>query len=73
MAKANIEKINQWKAANITRINLEVRNDTGIMEAIQSAVSAGCAKSRQAYILNAVREALRRDGFAPEDKQAPGE
>lgn len=73
MAKANIEKINKWKAANITRINLEVRNDTGIMEAIQSAVSAGYAKSRQAYILKAVREALQRDGFAPEDKQAPGD
>ena len=73
MAKANIEKINQWKAANITRINLEIRNDTGMMEAIQSAVSAGCARSRQAYILNAVREALERDGFMPRQSEAPGE
>jgi len=73
MAKANIEKINQWKAAKITRINLEIRNDTGVMEAIQSAVSAGCAKSRQAYILNAVRAALERDGFTPQAKEAPGE
>ena len=73
MSKANIEKINQWKAAKITRINLEIRNDTGVMEAIQSAVSAGCARSRQSYILKAVREALERDGFTPQAKQAPGE
>lgn len=73
MARANIGKINEWKAANVSRINLEIRNDTGIMEALQSAVSAGFAKSRQSYILNAVRAALERDGIQLPNKEAPGE
>lgn len=63
MAKQNIQKINEWKAAKITRINLELRNDTGIVQALQSAVDTGRAKSRQAYIIEAVRSALERDGI----------
>lgn len=73
MGKANIGKINEWKAANVSRINLEIRNDTGIMEALQSAVSAGFAKSRQSYILNAVCAALERDGIPLPNRKAPGD
>lgn len=63
MGKQNIQKINEWKAAKVTRINLEFRNDTGIVQAIQSAVDTGKAKSRQAYIIEAVRGALEKDGI----------
>ena len=63
MAKQNIKKINEWKAAKITRINLEFRNDSGLIERIQEAVMMGKAKSRQAYIIEAVRAALERDGI----------
>ncbi|MCR4621717.1 MAG: hypothetical protein K5663_06505 [Clostridiales bacterium] len=63
MAKQNIQKINEWKAANVTRINLEFRNDTHIAERISKAVEMGKAKSRQAYILDAIKKALDADGI----------
>ena len=74
MAKQNIQKINEWKAAKVTRINLEFRNDSGLIERIQEAVTMGKAKSRQAYIIEAVRAALERDGIPEvEQETAPGE
>ena len=63
MAKQDVKKINAWKAANITRLNIEVRKDSGILERIQMAVDSGKAKSRQAYIVEAVKDALNRDGI----------
>ena len=63
MPKQNIQKINEWKAAKVTRINLEFRNDTHIVERINKAVEMGKAKSRQAYILDAVKKALEADGI----------
>ena len=75
MVKQNIAKINQWKAAKVTRINLEFRNDTGLIQRIQEAVAQGKAKSRQAYIIEAVRAALERDAipeFQPEE-EAPSD
>lgn len=74
MAKQDAKKINAWKAANITRLNIEVRKDSGILERIQAAVDAGVAKSRQAYIVEAIRAALDRDGIPEvEQEEAPGE
>ena len=75
MAKQNIAKINEWKAAKVTRINLELRNDSGLVQRIQEAVTQGKAKSRQAYIIEAVRAALERDGipeYRPEE-EAPSD
>ena len=63
MPKQNTKKINEWKAANITRINLEFRNDTHIIERINKAIEQGKAKSRQAYIIEAVKKALEADGI----------
>lgn len=68
MAKQDAKKINEWKAANITRLNIEVRKDSMILERIQLAVDSGKAKSRQAYIIAAIRAALEHDGI-PEIKQ----
>jgi hypothetical protein len=63
LSKQNTKKITEWKAANITRINLEVKKDSGVIERLQSAVDAGLAKSRQAYILEAVKARLDADGI----------
>ena len=70
MTKQNIARINQWKVENVSRINLEFRKDSGILERIQVAVDAGKAKSRQSYIIAAVCAALDRDGI-PEVKRNP--
>lgn len=75
MGKQNVQKINEWKAAKVTRINLEFRNDTGIVQALQTAIETGKAKSRQAYIIKAVRDALEKDGIpiiSPETTGQPG-
>ena len=64
--KQNIEKIAAWKKANVTRITIEVRNDSGIADRIAAAVEAGKAASRQAYIVAAVETALAGDGFPAE-------
>ena len=75
MAKQNIAQINRWKAEKVTRINLEIRNDSGLVQRIQEAVAQGKAKSRQAYIIEAVRAALERDAipeYQPEET-APGD
>lgn len=67
-SKQNTKKIEEWKRNNVTRIHLELRNDSGIPERIQQAVDAGLARSRQAYIIDAVKERLDRDGI-PESEQ----
>ena len=70
VAKQDAKKINEWKAANITRLNIEVRKDSGILERVQEAVNLGKAKSRQAYIVKAICDALERDGI-PEIEEDP--
>ena len=60
MAKQNTQKINEWKALNVQRINLEFRTDTGILEKIEQLVSSHQYKSRQAFIIDAVKEKLER-------------
>ena len=68
-AKQNIKKIEEWKRSNVTRIHLEVRNDTGIAQRIQQAVDAGLSKSRQSYIIEAVKARLDADDIpAVEDE-----
>lgn len=61
MAKQNVQKINEWKANNVKRINLEFRTDSGLLERIQKLVDAGKYKSRQNFIVEAVAEKLERE------------
>ena len=63
MAKQNYSAINKWKSENTDRIQILPRKSEHIPERIQLAVDAGKAASRQAYILNSIREALDRDGI----------
>lgn len=72
MAKQDYEKIRKWKSENVTRLYLEVRNNSGLIDRMQAAVDAGKAKSRQAYILKAIASELDRDGIAPDAEQKKG-
>lgn len=63
MAKQNYEAINKWKAENTERIQILPRKSEHISERIQLAIEQGKAKSRQAYILDAIKKALDADGI----------
>lgn len=63
MPKQNYGAINKWKSENTDRIQILPRKSEHFPERIQLAVEAGKANSRQAYILNAVKQALERDGI----------
>lgn len=75
MAKQNYAAINKWKSENADRIQILPRKDEHIPERIQMAIDAGHAKSRQAYILKAINDALERDGIPRivDEEAAPGD
>lgn len=61
--KAEIKAIDKWQAANVERITIKPNLKYRIGERVQTAVDAGISPSRQAYIIDAIREKLERDGF----------
>ena len=63
MAKQNYEAISKWKSENTERIQILPRKNEHISERIQLAIEQGKAKSRQAYILDAIKKALEADGI----------
>lgn len=75
MTKQNYAAINKWKSEKADRIQILPRKEEHIPERIQMAIDAGHAKSRQAYILNAINEALKRDGIPriENEEEAPGD
>lgn len=67
-SKQNIKAIEEWNRENTDLIRIRVRKKEHLSERIQMAIDKGCGKSRQAYILDAVRRALEADGI-PEIKE----
>ena len=63
MAKQNYAKINEWKSRKTDRIQILPRKEEHIPERIQIAIDAGGAKSRQEYIIEAVKRRLDFDGI----------
>ena len=61
--KQNIKAIEEWNRENTDLIRIRVRKKERLNERIQMAIEKGCGKSRQAYILEAVRKALEADGI----------
>jgi len=61
--KQNIKAIDAWQAENVERIVIKPNKCERFSERIQIAIDRGIAKSRQAYILDAVRKALEEDGI----------
>ncbi len=62
-SKQNTKAIDVWNKANTDMIRVRARKEERLNERIQLAIDRGIAKSRQAYILNAVRNALEKDGI----------
>ena len=60
-SKQNTKAIDAWQAENIERILIKPRKSEHISDRIQIAIDRGIAKSRQAYILDAIRKALEAD------------
>ena len=61
--KQDIKAIDAWQLDNIERIVIKPRKADHISERIQIAIDRGISKSRQAYILDAVKRALDADGI----------
>ena len=60
-SKQNTKAIDAWQAENIERILIKPRKNEHISDRIQIAIDRGITKSRQAYILDAIRKALEAD------------
>lgn len=61
--KQNTKAIDAWQAEHVDRIIIKPRKEEHFSERIQMAIDKGCGKSRQAYIIEAVRRALEADGI----------
>lgn len=62
-SKQNTKAIDVWNKANTDMIRVRARKEERLNDRIQLAIDRGIAKSRQGYILNAVRKALEKDGI----------
>lgn len=61
--KQDTKAIDAWQAENVERIVIKPRKADHISDRIQIAINRGIAKSRQAYILDAVKKTLDADGI----------
>ena len=68
MATRKSEIDYKWEKDNCTRINLKIRNDSGLVEIIDK-VRVCTNDSRNSYIIAAVREKLIRDGYLSEETE----
>ena len=63
--KERSEYVAKYKADHFTHISIAIRTDSGIIEGLRKAVESG--KSRNAYIVEAIKRMLQFDDFMPED------
>ncbi len=62
-SRQNIQAIDAWQAKNVERITIKPNRSEHISKRIQLAVDAGKAKSRQGYIIQAIKNQLDADGI----------
>jgi len=62
-SKQNTKAIQAWMDEKTDMIKIRARKEERMPERIQMALDKGIAKSRQAYILDAIRKALEADGI----------
>lgn len=73
-SKQNIKKISEWQEANTDLLRIRARKEANIPERIQALVEKGKAKSRQAYIVDAILAALKHEEMLLDtNKGAPGD
>lgn len=65
--KQNSQSIIAWQKENTELIRIHARKDERLSERIAHAVEDGRDKSRQSYILNAVRARLEAEGYPAPD------
>ena len=71
--KQNNKAIREWKKENTDLIQFRVRKHEHLPERVQQAVDEGFGKSRQAYMIEAIKTALAADGIPErQDEQAEG-
>ena len=63
VSKEQIEKIAQYQKANNEQILIKPRKEDRISERIQILIEAKKASSKQAYIIQAVKNQLEADGL----------
>jgi len=61
--KQDTKAIAAWAKENTDLIQFRARKHEHLPERVQQAVDQGYAKSRQAYMLEAIRQALDSDGI----------
>lgn len=59
--KQDIKKIDEWQAANVERIVIKPRKEDRISERIQTLIDSEKCKSKQAYIIDAIKTKLMQD------------
>ena len=62
-SKQNTKAIQEWQESNTDLIRIRSRKTDQIPQRIQQAVDAGLSKSRQSYIIEAVKQRLAADGI----------
>lgn len=55
-------KQDEWKAQNTMWVSVRIQNSSGIPAALTEALTAS-GKTKNAYIIEAIREKLERDGY----------
>ena len=60
---------NNYNSLHYETFRVNSPKDEHLIALIDAAVEAGCDKSRQSYILNSIRAALRRDGILPAEEE----
>jgi len=62
-SKEQMERIAKYQKEYNEQILIKPRKEDKISDRIQLAIDRGIAKSKQAYILNAIHRALEADGI----------
>ena len=56
--KQNVKRIDAWQAENVERIVIKPRVDDCISSRIDALIAKGICKSRQAFIVSAIKKEL---------------
>lgn len=61
-------KQDEWKAKNTMWVSIRIQNSSGIPQALEHAMTES-GKTRNGFIIEAIREKLIHDGYMPENPE----